>query len=56
VDTPGNLRPPEQIAREAYDRIVGLVIDKIAVDGTIIKAPAAVKSPDAPRSTGASRA
>jgi transposase len=28
-----------RIAREAYDRIVGLVLDEIAVDGCITKAP-----------------
>src|ERR1700745_2316371 len=29
----------KQIARESYDRIVGLVLEEIAVDGCITKAP-----------------
>ena len=29
----------KQIARESYDRIVGLVLEEIAVDGCIAKAP-----------------
>jgi hypothetical protein len=45
-----------RIAREADDRIVGLVLDDIAVDGCITKAPAAARSPAHPRWTGASRA
>jgi transposase len=45
-----------QIAPDAYDRIVGLVLHDIAVDGCITKAPAAAKSPARPRSTGANRA
>ena len=31
----------KQIAREPYDRIVGLVLEDLAVDGCIAKAPAA---------------
>jgi transposase len=31
----------KQIARDAYDRIVGLVLEEIAIDGCIAKAPAA---------------
>ena len=45
-----------RIAREADDRIVGLVLDDIAVDGCITKPPAAAKSPARPRRIGASRA
>jgi hypothetical protein len=29
----------KQIALKSYDRIVGLVLDQIAVDGSITKAP-----------------
>jgi len=36
-----------QIALGAYDRIVGLLLDDIAVDGCITKAPAAARSPTA---------
>lgn len=32
----------EQIALEAYDRVVGLVLDQVAVDGAIAKAPGGV--------------
>jgi transposase len=46
----------KEIALDADDRIVGLVLDQIAVDGAITKAPAAAKRPDAHRSTGVSRA
>lgn len=46
----------KQIALDAYDRIVGLVLDQISVDGAITKAPAVVKWPDAHRSTEASKA
>ena len=45
-----------RIARESYDRIVGLLLDEIAVDGCITKAPAAARSPARPRWTGANRA
>ena len=45
-----------RIARESYDRIVGLLLDHLAVDGCITKAPAAVRSPARPRWTGANRA
>jgi transposase len=46
----------KQIALDAYDRIVGLVLDQIAVDGSITKAPGAVRWPGVPRSTAANRA
>lgn len=46
----------KQIALESCDRIVGLVLDQIAVDGSITKAPAAARSPAAHRSIAASRA
>jgi len=35
----GVFAQPARIARQAYDRIVGLVLDEIAVDGCITKAP-----------------
>ncbi|CAM5600768.1 hypothetical protein AQJ54_41475 [Streptomyces griseorubiginosus] len=35
-----------------WNRVIGLVLDQIAVDGSITQAPAAVKPPDVPRSTG----
>lgn len=46
----------KQVALESYDRIVGLVLDRVAIDGSIRKAPAAEKSPGAHRSTAANRA
>jgi transposase len=45
-----------RIARESYDRIVGLALDDIAVDGCITRLQAGVRSPARPRSTGANRA
>ena len=42
------------IARESYDRIVGLVLAELAVDGCIAKAPGAGNAPAAAPSTGAS--
>jgi hypothetical protein len=45
-----------QLALEAYDRIVGLVLDQIAVGGAITKAPGGGNQRDAPRSTAVSRA
>ena len=36
---PGSSAELKQIARESYDRIVGLVLEEIAVDGCIAKAP-----------------
>ena len=46
----------KQIARESYDRIVGLVLEDIAVDGCITKAPGggecAGRSPGRPGQTG----
>jgi hypothetical protein len=44
-----------QIALTCYDRIIGLVLDQIAVDGSITKAPGGARSPDAHRRTVASR-
>jgi transposase len=44
------------IARAGYDRLVGLVLDQIAVDGCITKAPGGARSPARPRWTGANRA
>lgn len=47
----------KMIALDAYDRIVGLLLENIAVDGRITKAPGGVVSaPARPRSTDASRA
>ena len=34
-----------RIAREAYDRIVGLLLDHLAVDGCITKTPGGVNAP-----------
>ena len=36
---PGSSRKLKTIARESYDRIVGLALDELAVDGCITKAP-----------------
>jgi transposase len=44
----------KQIARDSYDRIVGLVLEDLAIDGCIAKAPAAGNAPAAAPSTGAS--
>jgi hypothetical protein len=40
----------------AYDRMIGLELADVAVDGCITKAPAAARSPGAARWTVASRA
>ena len=45
-----------RIARQAYDRIVGLVLDEIAVDGASPRFLVAARSPARPQWTGASRA
>jgi transposase len=45
-----------RIAREAYDRIVGLLLQDIAVDGCITKPRVGVNAPGHPRSTGANKA
>ena len=45
-----------RIARESYDRIVGLLLDDIAVDGCITKAPGGARSPARPQWTGANKA
>jgi hypothetical protein len=39
----------------AYDRLFGLELEQLAVDGCITKAPAAARSPGPARWTGASR-
>ncbi len=44
-----------RIVLDAYDRIVGLLLHDIAVDGAITKAPAAARSPVRRRWTGANR-
>ncbi len=41
------------IARESYDRIVGLVLEDLAVDGCITKAPGGGDAPAAAPSTAA---
>jgi transposase len=46
----------ERAARDAYDRLLGLNLDDLAVDGCITKPPAAARPPATARSTGASRA
>jgi transposase len=46
----------KQIALDAYDRMVGLLLDNIAVDGCITKALVAGRLPAPHRSTGANRA
>ncbi len=46
----------KQISLESYDRIVGLILDQIAVDGSITKAPAGVRSQGDHRSIAANRA
>jgi transposase len=45
-----------RIAREAYDRIVGLLLDDIAVDGCITKAPGGGECAGPSPSTGGNRA
>jgi hypothetical protein len=45
-----------RICLAAYDRIIGLDLDDLSVDGCITKAPAGVKSPAAAPLTGAKRA
>lgn len=47
---------PQQIALAASDRIVGLVLGQITIDGAAPKLPEAVKPRDAPRLTGANKA
>jgi hypothetical protein len=46
----------KQIVLEAYDRVVGLVLDEISVDGCITKAPGGGQSPDVPQWIAVSRA
>jgi transposase len=46
----------KQTALDAYDRIVGLALQEILVDGCITKAPAVGNAPGAARWTAASRA
>jgi transposase len=44
------------LSLSAYDRMLGLALDTLAVDGCIAKAPAAARPPAAARWTAASRA
>jgi hypothetical protein len=44
------------LALQAYDRMIGLELGELSVDGCITKARAAGRPPDARRWTGASRA
>lgn len=53
---PGVFAQLKTIALDAYDRIVGLLLEGIAVDGCITEAPAGASAPARPRSTGANRA
>jgi transposase len=46
----------ERIVRQVYDRMIGLELSDLAMDGCITKAPAAARSPAAVRSIGASAA
>ena len=46
----------KQIALESYDRIVGLMLDQIAIDGSITKAPGGGEVAGRSRSTVANRA
>jgi hypothetical protein len=46
----------ELLVLDVYDRMVGLELDDLAVDGCITKAPAAAMPPAAARSTAASKA
>jgi transposase len=46
----------KRIALDAYDRLVGLALSDIAVDGCITKAPAVGRSPGLRRSTGVNKA
>lgn len=46
----------KQMALDAYDRIVGLLLDQIAVDGCITRRLAAASAPARPRSTDANEA
>jgi hypothetical protein len=50
----GNFAKLKAIRRDAYDRIVGLALEDLAVDGCIAKAPAARLPDTAPR-TGVTR-
>jgi transposase len=52
----GILAKLKAIARESYDRIVGLVLEEIIVDTCITKAPGEASAPGAARWTAASRA
>ena len=46
----------EDLALEAYDRIVGLELGTLIVDGCSVKAPSGVRRPGSPRSTAPSSA
>jgi hypothetical protein len=56
MDQTGAFAELKQLALDAYDRIVGLLLDDIAVDGCITKAPGGSELAGRLRSTGASRA
>jgi hypothetical protein len=56
VDHRGDLRHPGTAGPGAYDRMVGLDLADLAVDGRSTKAPAAAMPPAAARSTAASKA
>jgi transposase len=44
----------KKIARDSYDRIVGLILEELAADGCITKAPGGGSEPGAARWTAAS--
>ncbi len=46
----------ERVVRQAYDRIIGLALADLSVDGCITKAPVADRSLAAPRPTGTNAA
>jgi transposase len=46
----------KQIALDAYDRIVGLLLENLSVDGSITKPPAVVSAPVVPRWIGVNKA
>ena len=45
----------QTVALQAYDRMIGLELEDLAVDGCLTKAPSGVKSPATRRWIGASR-
>jgi hypothetical protein len=52
----GHGRALLRLALAAYDQMIGLNLDDVAVDGAITKAPCGGRSPGVPRLTGANRA